>query len=129
MENTTAPLSALMLHQPSYSDSLSELVHSTECLSSKGYITTRLSDTDLEKKRRCVRCNILLAKEERRSRQRLLRQQDPAYAATQGLLPSNDPDNTGSLGMDQLQLEETPGPVLRCKFHDGRIFNKVKLLT
>ncbi|KAG7412953.1 RNA exonuclease 3 [Fusarium oxysporum f. sp. rapae] len=124
MENTTAPLSALMLHQSSYLDSLSELVHSTECLSSKGYITTRLSDTDLEKKRRCARCNILLVKEERRSRQRLLRQQDPAYAATPGLLPSNAPDEIGSLGMDQLKLEETPGPVLRCKFHDGKIVNK-----
>ncbi|RKL00741.1 hypothetical protein BFJ68_g12607 [Fusarium oxysporum] len=67
---------------------------------------------------------LMLAKEERRSRQRLLRQQDPAYAATQGLLPSNVPDDTGSLGMDQLQLEETPGPVLRCKFHDGKIVNK-----
>ncbi|KAK2672883.1 hypothetical protein RAB80_010426 [Fusarium oxysporum f. sp. vasinfectum] len=67
---------------------------------------------------------LMLAKEERRSRQRLLRQQDPAYAATEGLLPSNVPDDTGSLGMDQLQLEETPGPVLRCKFHDGKIVNK-----
>lgn len=71
----------------------------------------------------------MLAKEERRSRQRLLRQQDPTYVATQGLLPSNVPDDTGSLGMDQLQLEETPGPVLRCKFHDGKIVNKVKLLA
>ncbi|TXC06396.1 hypothetical protein FocTR4_00010777 [Fusarium oxysporum f. sp. cubense] len=110
MEDTTRPLSTLMLDQPSYLDSLSELVHSTECLSSKGYVTTRLQ--------------LVLAKEEKRRQQRLLRQQDPARANTPAPLQSNAPDEIDSLRMDQLQLEETRAPVPRCKFHDGKTVNK-----
>ncbi|KAH7169738.1 ribonuclease H-like domain-containing protein [Fusarium flagelliforme] len=96
-----------MLKQPSYLDSLSELVHSSECLSSKGYITTPLSDADLEKKRRCARCN--------------------SYSTNSnppGPLSSNVPDEIDSLGLEQLQLEETRAPVPRCKFHDGKKVNK-----
>ncbi|EXA34177.1 hypothetical protein FOVG_14614 [Fusarium oxysporum f. sp. pisi HDV247] len=93
-------------------DRIHEMMRATNMMRSSELERSKLLDTEM------------LVKEERRSRQRLLRQKDPAYAATQGLLPSNVPDDTGSLGMDQLQLEETLGPVLRCKFHDGKIVNK-----
>lgn len=58
MANTILALSELGSDQPSYLDFLSSLVHPTEHLSSKGYITALLSDTDLEKKKRCCKCNL-----------------------------------------------------------------------
>ncbi|KAF5568181.1 RNA exonuclease 3 [Fusarium phyllophilum] len=124
MESTVPPLSASMLDQPSYLDALSGLVHSTECLASKSYVTARLSDADLEKKRRCARCNILLIKEERRSQRKVLTKKDPAPSITPGSLESKVMDEVVSLGMEQLKLEETRAPELRCKFHDGKLVNK-----
>jgi RNA exonuclease 1 len=119
MTNTIMPLSELMSDQCSYWDSLSGLVHSPECLSSKGYITALLSDTDLEKKKRCCKCNLMLGKGEKRPRQRSVRKQDPP-----GALPSQVPDKTDSLGLEHLQLEEPRGPTLRCHFHNGKTVNK-----
>ncbi|KAG5770717.1 hypothetical protein H9Q69_010120 [Fusarium xylarioides] len=124
MESTVPPLSASMLDQPSYLDALSGLVHSKECLASKSYVTTRLSEADLEKKRRCARCNILLIKEERRSQRKVLPKKDPAPEITPGSLQSKVVDEVVSLGMEQLKLEETRAPELRCKFHDGKLVNK-----
>ncbi|KAF5591599.1 RNA exonuclease 3 [Fusarium subglutinans] len=124
MESTIAPLSALMLDQPSYLDALSGLVHSPECLAAKSFVTARLSDADLEKKRRCARCNILLVKKERRSRQKVLPKKDPALSTTPGSLQSKMVDEIVSLGMEQLKLEETRAPEKRCKFHDGKVVNK-----
>jgi hypothetical protein len=124
MTNTIMPLSEQMSDQCSYWDSLSGLVHSPECLSSKGYITALLSDTDLEKKKRCCKCNLVLVKGEKRPRQRSVRKQDPP-----GALPSQVPDEINSLGLEHLQLEEPRGPTLRCHFHNGKTVNKVTLLT
>ncbi|KAF5573933.1 rna exonuclease 3 [Fusarium pseudoanthophilum] len=124
METAIAPLSASMLDQASYLDALSGLVHATECLASKGFVTVRLSEADLEKKRRCARCNILLVKEERRSRQKLLPKKDAALATAPGSLQSKIVVEVVSLGMEQLKLEETKAPELRCKFHDGKLVNK-----
>ncbi|CVL11919.1 uncharacterized protein FPRN_08654 [Fusarium proliferatum] len=124
MENTIAPLSALMLDQPSYPDSLSGLVHSTESLSSEGFVTTRLSEVDLEKKRRCARCNILLVKEERRSRQKALLAKQSAASTGANSLQSNVTDEVDSIQMDQLQLKEPSKPAALCKFHEGKLVNK-----
>ncbi|KAF5594277.1 RNA exonuclease 3 [Fusarium pseudocircinatum] len=109
METAIAPLSASMLDQPSYLDALSGLVHSAECLASKSYVTARLTEADLEKKRRCARCSILLVKEER-SRQKVLAKKDPAPSITPGSLQSKVMDEVLSLGMEQLKLEETRAP-------------------
>lgn len=141
MENTIAPLSALMLDQPSYLDSLSGLVHSTESLSSKGFVTTRLSEADLEKKRRCARCNIcknpqtpsqkyhltcpVLVKEERRSRQKALLAKQSAASTGANSLQSKVTDEVDSIQMDQLQLKEPSKPAALCKFHEGKLVNKV----
>ncbi|PNP78929.1 hypothetical protein FNYG_07794 [Fusarium nygamai] len=124
METAIAPLSASMLDQPSYLDALSELVHSTECLASKSYVTTRLTEADLEKKRRCARCSILLVKEERRIRRKVLPKKDPAPSATPSSLQSKIVDEIVSLEMEQLKLEERNAPEMRCKFHDGKLVNK-----
>ncbi|KAJ9419667.1 hypothetical protein QL093DRAFT_2371214 [Fusarium oxysporum] len=50
MSNTLTPLTELTLDQPDYLDVLFQLVHSSECLLSKGYVLSRLSDDHLEKK-------------------------------------------------------------------------------
>ncbi|RGP79774.1 rna exonuclease 3 [Fusarium longipes] len=124
MADNIMPLNELTLNQPSYLVSLSGLVHSTEYLSSKGYITTRLSDADLERKRRCARCNLLLIKEERRDQQRSIRKPRPKILDPSCPLLGDVQGEIDSLGLEKLQLEETPTPTLRCKFHDGKILNK-----
>ncbi|KAI1071794.1 hypothetical protein LB507_005464, partial [Fusarium sp. FIESC RH6] len=108
-----------MRDQPLYLDSLSGLIHPSECLSSKGYITALLSDTDLEKKKRCCRCNLMLGKEVRRPRQGPVRKQDLIVASTSAV-----PDGIASLGLERLQLEEPRGPALSCHFHDGKTVDK-----
>lgn len=134
-----------MLDQPSHLDSLSGLVHSTESLSSKGFVTTRLSEVDLEKKRRCARCNIcknpqtpsqkydltcpVLVKEERRSRQKALLAKQSAASAGVSSLQSKVTDEVDSIRMDQLQLKQPSKPAALCKFHDGRLVNKVLALS
>ncbi|KAF5708267.1 RNA exonuclease 3 [Fusarium globosum] len=125
MENPIAPLSTLMLDQPSYLDSLFGLVHSTESLSSKGFVTTRLSEADLEKKRRCARCNILLIKEERRrSRQKAFLAKPSLPSTNPNSLQSKVTDEVDAIRMDQLQLKEPSKPAALCKFHDGKLVNK-----
>ncbi|KAL3588257.1 hypothetical protein FPOAC2_14156 [Fusarium poae] len=124
VSNTVMPLNKRMLEQRSYMDCLSELVHSSECLSSKGYITALLSDADLEKKRRCARCNSLLSKKQRPPRSKPLPKQDPTNSDPPSLFASNVPDEIDSLGLERLQLEETRAPVMRCRFHDGKKVNK-----
>ncbi|KAG8664172.1 uncharacterized protein FPOAC1_013879 [Fusarium poae] len=112
------PLNKRMLEQRSYMDCLSELVHSSECLSSKGYITALLSDADLEKKRRCARCNSLLSKKQRPPRSKPLPKQDPTNSDPPSLFASNVPDEIDSLGLERLQLEETRAPVMRSASGD-----------
>lgn len=145
MENTIAPLSALMLDQPSYLDSLSGLVLPTESLSSKGFVTTRLSEADLEKKRRCERCNIcknpqtpsqrydltcpVLVKEERRRRQKPLPAKESVPSTSPISLQNKIMHEIDSLRMDQLQLKEPSKPAAVCKFHDGKAVNKVLALS
>lgn len=58
MTNTEMLLGEPTLDQPSYLHVLTGLPHSSECLSSRGYITAQLLDADLERKRRCVKCNL-----------------------------------------------------------------------
>lgn len=67
----------------------------------------------------------MLVKEERRSRKKLLPKKDAALSTAPGSLQSKIVDEVVSLGMEQLKLEETHAPELRCKFHDGKLVNKV----
>ncbi|KAF5634187.1 rna exonuclease 3 [Fusarium sp. NRRL 52700] len=123
MESAIVPLSPLMLDQPSYLDALSGLVHSPECLAAKSFTTARLSDADLEKKRRCARCNILLVKKERKARQKVLPKKNSVPSINPGSLQSKVMDDVVSLGIEQLKVEEPRAPELRCKFHDGKVVN------
>lgn len=134
-----------MLDQPSYLDSLFGLVHSTESLSSKGFVTTRLSEADLEKKRRCARCNIcknprtqsqrydltcpvLIKEERRRSRQKAFLAKQSVPSTNPNSLQSKVTDEVDAIRMDQLQLKEPSKPAALCKFHDGKLVNKVVAL-
>ncbi|KAK4039348.1 hypothetical protein C8A01DRAFT_16657 [Parachaetomium inaequale] len=96
---------------------LDKLVASTKALRQAGYVVEKLTDHELEKKRRCLTCRVRIGKTlGKQNRKRKLAE------AQQPRAQSNDPAASGNATR---RGADSAGPKLhRCHFHPGKVISK-----
>ncbi|KAL2177279.1 ribonuclease H-like domain-containing protein, partial [Thermothelomyces heterothallicus CBS 202.75] len=118
---TTRKSTPAIPQTPEALEQLNSLVPSTEELRRAGYVVEKLSNHELEQKKRCITCGIRIAKATKtRSRQSQGQQGglQPAVAQ-QSIVSSSD------VAITSHDADSAPSPkVLHCKFHPGKVVLK-----
>ncbi|KAL2187954.1 hypothetical protein L209DRAFT_779849 [Thermothelomyces heterothallicus CBS 203.75] len=119
--STTRKSTPAIPQTPEALEQLNSLVPSTEELRRAGYVVEKLSNHELEQKKRCITCGIRIAKATKtRSRQSQGQQGglQPAVAQ-QSIVSSSD------VAITSHDADSAPSPkVLHCKFHPGKVVLK-----
>ncbi|KAK4140125.1 ribonuclease H-like domain-containing protein [Dichotomopilus funicola] len=117
-----AGIAAIMLDSGTLQQ-LGSLVHPTEELKEAGYVVTKLTQDELEQKKRCATCGVRIGKVRRmRDRQNRARQQQPQLA---NALPPRSEDSSASASGNATHPNDDNNArrnsVMRCHFHPGRV--------
>ncbi|KAK0722618.1 hypothetical protein B0T26DRAFT_801351 [Lasiosphaeria miniovina] len=112
------PVTGIIVPSPTYLDHLESLLPSAEALRQASYVTKKLTDQQLEEKKRCLRCRIRPAQKARQRRDRKNSQDSKR-------LPIANPrreSTTHTITSDAQASSKGAKPEhLRCKFHLGRV--------
>ncbi|KAG5945907.1 hypothetical protein E4U59_004959 [Claviceps monticola] len=106
---------------------LQKASHSLHKLQKAGYITSQLPTTELERKKRCDRCSKAL-KRERRSKPRTKEKLPLAPVLGGAPYDTTAPEEVGGdavHGEGEAQTVQRKEKAMICKFHPGRVFNRI----
>jgi hypothetical protein len=157
--STTSSVAVPITTTPDYVELLNSLVHSQEVLASTGYIVKKLSDENLESKKRCSGCGIRmidsnniistspkltpnkemsrLQKIENRNEKKKNKKTNKEHAQGEENLEracvvsvsSSSSDTTSDGPVSHGVALPNSKPRMRCKFHSGYLQSKVCVLT
>ncbi|KAH6623424.1 hypothetical protein F5144DRAFT_615214 [Chaetomium tenue] len=99
-------------------EQLNKLVASTKALKRAGYVVEKLTDTELDQKRRCTRCGVRVAKPPRiRHHNTEVAENKPPKTQDSDSQAQENPNHRGT--------DVAATKPLECRFHTGKVVYKV----
>ncbi|KAL2192350.1 ribonuclease H-like domain-containing protein [Corynascus similis CBS 632.67] len=103
---------------------LNSLVASKEALKRAGYIVKKLTDAELEKKKRCSTCNIRIAKTRRSQDYKSRNQQQTPQSIVVQQQFVKLRDSLPSANISLQEFGSAQSNIFRCNFHPGKVTMK-----